>query len=385
MLATENPIEQEGTFPLPEAQLDRFFLRTALGYPSEDDELAIVEAQRHAHPLTTLRPALGLDDVLALRRAVEDVYVDDAIRRWTIQFVRATREVDGIAIGASVRGSLALERAIRAWALLDGRDYVTPVDVERLFLPVVLHRIVFTPSFVATAREVGWEAASDGLREQCLALAPRPGAELEAVGVGMRASLLAVAGVVALAAAQAGTGAESASRIVDRTLLCRMTGVGYPDPARLLRVGAATYDAANGRPAVVDQRHERRRRLRHEHSDRDRERRSGSQGLRAPRARRPVRLPAFASRSREGRSREDRSRSPRASTATCRHGFWFASRGSSSVRRDLTRDGASGDLVHGYLAVATSPDRKPIVFTSIGGGSQQTKVFVSATVCKEDS
>ena len=87
----------------------------------------------------------------------------------------------GVAIGASVRGSLALERAISAWAILDGRDYVTPVDVERLFLPVLLHRIVFTPSFVATAREIGWDAASAGLREQCLALAPRPGAELEAV------------------------------------------------------------------------------------------------------------------------------------------------------------------------------------------------------------
>jgi len=94
--------------------------------------------------------------------------------------VRATREFEGVAIGASVRGSLALERAIRGWALLDGRSYVTPVDVERLFLPVVMHRIVFTPSFVATAREIGWEAASDRFREQCLALAPRPGAELEA-------------------------------------------------------------------------------------------------------------------------------------------------------------------------------------------------------------
>jgi MoxR-like ATPase len=181
VLATENPIEQEGTFPLPEAQLDRFFMRTALGYPSEDDELMIVEAQRHEHPLARLRPVLGLDDVRVLREAVEEVYVDDAIRRWTIQLVRATRQVDGIAIGASVRGSLALERAIRAWALLDGRSYATPVDVERLFLPIVLHRIVFTPSFVATAREIGWDAASDQLREQCLAIAPRPGAELEAV------------------------------------------------------------------------------------------------------------------------------------------------------------------------------------------------------------
>ena len=181
VLATENPIEQEGTFPLPEAQLDRFFLRTALGYPGEDDELAIVEEQQREHPLERLRPVVSLDDVRTLREAVQDVYVDPLLRRWTIRLVRATREADGVAIGASVRGSLALERAARAWALLDGREYVTPVDVERLFLPVVMHRIVFTPSFVATARETGWSAAADDFREQCLTLAPRPGSELEAV------------------------------------------------------------------------------------------------------------------------------------------------------------------------------------------------------------
>jgi MoxR-like ATPase len=179
VLATENPIEQEGTFPLPEAQLDRFFLRTALGYPGEDDELAIVEEQLREHPLERLRPVVSLEDVALLKRAVQDVYIDPAVRRWVIRFVRATREVEGIAIGASVRGSLALERASRAWALLDGRDYVTPVDVEQLFLPVVMHRIVFTPSFVATAREIGWTAAADQFREQCLEIAPRPGAELE--------------------------------------------------------------------------------------------------------------------------------------------------------------------------------------------------------------
>jgi MoxR-like ATPase len=181
VLATENPIEQEGTFPLPEAQLDRFFLRTALGYPGEDDELAIVEEQQREHPLERLRPVVSLDDVRALREAVQDVYVDPLLRRWTIRLVRATREAEGVAIGASVRGSLALERAARAWALLDGREYVTPVDVERLFLPVVMHRIVFTPSFVATAREIGWGAAAEDFREECLTLAPRPGTELEAV------------------------------------------------------------------------------------------------------------------------------------------------------------------------------------------------------------
>ena len=183
VLATENPIEQEGTFPLPEAQLDRFFLRTALGYPSEDDELAIVEEQLRVHPLRNLRPVITLEEVDAVRRAVQDVYVDPAVRRWIVQLVRATREAEGVGIGASVRGSLALERAARAWALLAGRDYVTPVDVERLFLPVVMHRIVFTPSFVAGAREIGWTAAAQQFLEDCLTLAPRPGKELEAVAV----------------------------------------------------------------------------------------------------------------------------------------------------------------------------------------------------------
>jgi MoxR-like ATPase len=183
VLATENPIEQEGTFPLPEAQLDRFFLRTALGYPGEDDEVAIVEEQLRVHPLRSLRPVVSLEEVEALRLAVHDVYIDPAIRRWVIQLVRATRVAEGVGIGASVRGSLALERACRAWALLDGRDYVTPVDVERLFLPVVMHRIVFTPSFVAAAREIGWVEAAEQFRERCLELAPRPGADLETPAV----------------------------------------------------------------------------------------------------------------------------------------------------------------------------------------------------------
>jgi MoxR-like ATPase len=177
VLATENPIEQEGTFPLPEAQLDRFFLRTALGYPDEDDELLIVEEQTGGHPLRLLRPVLTLEEVRGLRQAVRAVYIDPLLRRWAIQLVRATRQAEGVAIGASVRGSLALERAARAWALLSGRDYVIPVDLERLLLPVVMHRIVFTPSFVAGAREVGWEEASVRFREHCLERAPLPRAD----------------------------------------------------------------------------------------------------------------------------------------------------------------------------------------------------------------
>ena len=180
VLATENPIEQEGTFPLPEAQLDRFFLKTALGYPGEDEELRIVEEQLAGHPLKRLRPVITVEDVDELRRAVQQIYVDDVLRRWIVRLTRATREVDGVAIGSSVRGSLALERAARAWALLEGRGYVVPTDVDRLFVPVLMHRIIFTPTFMAEARDIGWDTASERFREECLRLAPRPGEELVA-------------------------------------------------------------------------------------------------------------------------------------------------------------------------------------------------------------
>jgi MoxR-like ATPase len=179
ILATENPIEQEGTFPLPEAQLDRFFMKTALGYPSEEHELRIVEEQVGGHPLTLLKPVVAVEELDELKRAAQDVYIDEIVRRWIVRLVRATREVDDVAIGASVRGSLALERASRAWALLSGRNYVTPADVDRLFVSVLFHRIVFTPSFMAEARMTGWDAAADAFRGRCLALAPRPGDDLQ--------------------------------------------------------------------------------------------------------------------------------------------------------------------------------------------------------------
>jgi MoxR-like ATPase len=177
LLATENPIEYEGTFPLPEAQLDRFFLRTALGYPGMEDELRILEEQRFTHPLEDIEPVVGLDDVQELREAGQQVYVDDVLHRWLVELVRTTREREAVVIGSSVRGSLALERAARAWALLDGRGYVIPEDIEHLFAPVLVHRVVFTPSFVARARASGWEAAIEEFRLGCLEAAPRPGSE----------------------------------------------------------------------------------------------------------------------------------------------------------------------------------------------------------------
>jgi len=175
VIATENPIEQEGTFPLPEAQLDRFALQTGLGYPTEDDEVSIVVAQRHGHPLAALGSVITADEMRALQRAVENIYTDDLILRWTVELVRATRTVEGVAVGASVRGSLTLERTARAWALLHGRAHVVPEDIELLFLPVLGHRLLLTASFLAETRALGREEALGRIRARCLELAPPPG------------------------------------------------------------------------------------------------------------------------------------------------------------------------------------------------------------------
>jgi MoxR-like ATPase len=174
LLATENPIEFEGTFPLPEAQLDRFFLKTSLGYPSIDDELAVLAEQRIAHPLGSLEPVVDMADVEAVQQAVAAVYVDPLLERWIVELVGATRNVPSTAVGASVRGSLALERAVRAWALLHDRDHVTPVDVEHLFLPVLGHRVVFTPAKLAEARLQGMAAALESFKQECLSYATPP-------------------------------------------------------------------------------------------------------------------------------------------------------------------------------------------------------------------
>ena len=174
LVATENPIEHEGTFPLPEAQLDRFFVRTALGYPDLDVERRIVREQRSGHPIDTLEPVISIDEVRGIQEAVEHVYVDDLIETWLLELVRATRRLDEVAIGASVRGSLALDRALRAWALLHERDYVIPEDLERLFLPVLSHRIVFSPRFLVEMRRIGRPAALQRFRDLCFEQAPRP-------------------------------------------------------------------------------------------------------------------------------------------------------------------------------------------------------------------
>ena len=167
VLATQNPIELEGTFPLPEAQLDRFFLKTALGYPESGRSCRSSATSDMGIRSGDLGPVVSLADVEELHHASEEVYVDELIQRWVIDVVRATRELDTVAIGASVRGSLALERAARAWALLHDRDYVIPEDVEELFLPVLGHRILFTPTFLVEIRKHGRKQAAARFVEQC--------------------------------------------------------------------------------------------------------------------------------------------------------------------------------------------------------------------------
>ena len=174
LIATENPIEYEGTFPLPEAQLDRFSLRSSLGYPEEEEELRIVREQRQGHPLDGLTPVVSVEEIVELRQAGAEVYVDELIERWIVRLVRATRTLEEIEVGASVRGSLALLKTARAWALLHGRLYVLPADVERLFIPVLAHRLVLTPIYLAETRALRRDETFERIWERCLELAPAP-------------------------------------------------------------------------------------------------------------------------------------------------------------------------------------------------------------------
>jgi MoxR-like ATPase len=170
VLATQNPIEYEGTFPLPEAELDRFFLRVHLGYPSQQDEVQILAAQQFAHPIESLEQVTRPGEILAMQRAVREVYVDQLIQQYIAAAVDATRHHESVYLGASPRGSLALQRASQARALLEGRDFVTPDDVKALAYPTLGHRLIISPS--ARVKDVSPERIIDG----CLQRVQVPGA-----------------------------------------------------------------------------------------------------------------------------------------------------------------------------------------------------------------
>ena len=146
VIATQNPIEYEGTFPLPEAQLDRFLMRIGLGYPDLAEELSIIEQQEQVHPIETLEPVATPDDVVGLQEASKSVYVDQTVREYIVNLTKATREHRDVALGASPRASLGLFRAARAIALVLDRDYVIPDDVNTLASAVMAHRIILSPS-----------------------------------------------------------------------------------------------------------------------------------------------------------------------------------------------------------------------------------------------
>ncbi len=144
VLATQNPIEYEGTFPLPEAQLDRFLLRINIGYPSPAEEIAIIERQQYVHPIEQIDHVVDADDILMLQAAVRQIYVDDLIKQYIVALVGATRHHPSIYLGASPRGSLALFRTAQARALLLGRDFVLPDDVKALAGPALAHRTLLS-------------------------------------------------------------------------------------------------------------------------------------------------------------------------------------------------------------------------------------------------
>jgi len=145
VMATQNPVEYEGTFPLPEAQLDRFMLRITLGYPSIEEEIAILEQQQMAHPIDSLEPVTTPEEVLEVQMAVRQVYVDQLIRQYVVSIADASRKVPDVSLGASPRASLHLFRAAQALALIRGRDYVLPDEVKELAPAVIAHRIIVAP------------------------------------------------------------------------------------------------------------------------------------------------------------------------------------------------------------------------------------------------
>jgi len=156
VIATQNPVEFRGTYPLPEAQMDRFAMQLSLGYVSPEEEVAILSAQALEHPLDRLQPCATLEEALAMKRAVRDVRLSEELKRYIVDLVAATRTANGVQLGASPRASLALSKTAQALALFDGLDFVAPDQIKELAVPVIAHRLVMQPQ----ARFAGLTAQS---------------------------------------------------------------------------------------------------------------------------------------------------------------------------------------------------------------------------------
>jgi len=169
VLATQNPIEFEGTFPLPEAQLDRFLLRINLGYPTSSEEIAIVENQQYVHPIEQISHVVDAADILMIQETVKEIFVDKVIKQYIVALVEATRQHPSVFLGSSPRGSLALFRTAQAKALLNGRDYVLPDDVKALAEPALAHRSLLSPGGQTAGRD------SQAVIAEILETVPVPG------------------------------------------------------------------------------------------------------------------------------------------------------------------------------------------------------------------
>ncbi|MPZ14038.1 MAG: AAA domain-containing protein [Chloroflexi bacterium] len=172
VMATQNPIEYEGTFPLPEAQLDRFIMRIRLGYPSQSEEVAVLDSQVLSHPIDAIEQVVDGQDLIEIHRLVRQVRVDPFIRRYIVEIVAATRSHPEAYLGASPRGSLSLFRTAQASALVSGKDYVIPDDVKALAESVLSHRVIMNPA--ARVRNV----QSTAVVQEVLRSVPVPGARV---------------------------------------------------------------------------------------------------------------------------------------------------------------------------------------------------------------
>ncbi len=172
VLATQNPIEYEGTFPLPEAQLDRLLMRIQLGYPGIDDEINILDRQQYRHPIDDLQQVVSVDEVLEAQEAIKDIYVAPGIKRYLVELTRQTRQHSDVYLGASPRGSLGLYRTGQARAAMFGRDFVLPDDIKALAMPVLAHRVILGPA--ARLRDL----TADQILQEILSSVPVPGGDL---------------------------------------------------------------------------------------------------------------------------------------------------------------------------------------------------------------
>jgi MoxR-like ATPase len=170
VLATQNPIEYEGTFPLPEAQVDRFMMRIHLGYPSRASEIDVMTRQATHHPIQDIQQVVAAEELVAAQRAARDVYVDELVKGYIVDLVTTTRDHPDVYLGASPRGSLALYLAARAWAAMEGRDFVLPDDIKLLAPSVLSHRLIVSPS--ARIKNVG----AQQIVEDAMRHTPVPGA-----------------------------------------------------------------------------------------------------------------------------------------------------------------------------------------------------------------